>query len=115
MINGKSNGITMKSLKGHLLISSPEIPDDDFAETVILLVEHADDGAYIVASVGWFAWMLWQYPTLERAIGKNGSISAYAYCAANLGLYASALLFLVGGTSIWMWRCLLRRRGQQGN
>jgi putative transcriptional regulator len=36
----------MKSLKGHLLISSPEMADDDFAETVILLVEHADDGAY---------------------------------------------------------------------
>jgi putative transcriptional regulator len=36
----------MKSLKSHLLISSPEMPDDDFAETVILLVEHADDGAY---------------------------------------------------------------------
>jgi putative transcriptional regulator len=36
----------MKSLKGHLLISSPDMPDDDFAETVILLVEHADDGAY---------------------------------------------------------------------
>ena len=38
--------MTMKSLKGHLLIASPEMPDSDFAETVILLVEHADDGAY---------------------------------------------------------------------
>jgi putative transcriptional regulator len=36
----------MKSLKGHLLIASPEMPDDDFAETVVLLVEHAEDGAY---------------------------------------------------------------------
>ncbi len=36
----------MKSLKGHLLISSPEMPDDDFTETVVLLVEHAVDGAY---------------------------------------------------------------------
>jgi putative transcriptional regulator len=36
----------MKSLKGQLLISAPDIPDDDFAETVILLVEHAEDGAY---------------------------------------------------------------------
>ena len=47
MINGKSNGITMKSLKGHLLISSPDMPDDDFAETVILLIEHTDDGATV--------------------------------------------------------------------
>ena len=38
--------MTMKSLKGLLLIASPGMPDDDFAETVILLVEHADDGAY---------------------------------------------------------------------
>jgi putative transcriptional regulator len=36
----------MKSLKGHLLTSSPEMSNDDFAETVILLVEHAEDGAY---------------------------------------------------------------------
>ena len=36
----------MKSLKGHLLIASPEMPDNDFAGTVILLVEHAEDGAY---------------------------------------------------------------------
>ena len=36
----------MQPLKGHLLIASPEMPDDDFAETVILLVEHAEDGAY---------------------------------------------------------------------
>ncbi len=36
----------MKSLKGHLLIASPEMPDSDFAGTVILLVEHAKDGAY---------------------------------------------------------------------
>ena len=59
---------------------------------------------YMVASLGWFVWMLWQFPTLERAIAKNGSISAYAFCAANLGLYVSVLLFLVGGTVLWLWR-----------
>jgi putative transcriptional regulator len=32
-----------------LLISSPDMPDDDFAETVILLIEHAEDGAYGLA------------------------------------------------------------------
>jgi putative AlgH/UPF0301 family transcriptional regulator len=35
----------MKSLKGNLLIAAPDMPDDDFAATVILLVEHAEDGA----------------------------------------------------------------------
>jgi putative transcriptional regulator len=38
--------MTFSSLKGQLLISSPEIADDDFAQTVILLIEHASDGAY---------------------------------------------------------------------
>jgi putative transcriptional regulator len=46
MISGRLDGSAMKLLKGHLLISVPVIPDDDFAETVILLVEHAEDGAY---------------------------------------------------------------------
>jgi hypothetical protein len=70
---------------------------------------------YIVASVGWLVWMLWQFPTLERAIAKGGSISAYAFCAANLGMYSSVLLFLVGGTITWLWRRFFRRRMQQGN
>ena len=68
---------------------------------------------YIIASVGWFIWMLWQFPTLERAIGKNGSISAYAYCAASLGLYVSVLLFILGGTVSWLWRRLYQRKVQQ--
>ena len=36
----------MTSLKGQLLVSSPEMVNDDFAETVVILVEHTDDGAY---------------------------------------------------------------------
>jgi putative transcriptional regulator len=40
------SGNIMNSLKGQLLVSSPEMADDDFAETVIIVVEHADDGAY---------------------------------------------------------------------
>ena len=62
--------------------------------------------AYILAFAGWFVWMLSQYPSLQRAVAKNGSISAYAFCAANLGLYASVVLFLPAGTIIWLWRCV---------
>jgi putative transcriptional regulator len=40
------SGNIMNSLKGQLLVSSPEMADDDFAETVIMLVEHTDEGAY---------------------------------------------------------------------
>jgi hypothetical protein len=63
---------------------------------------------YVAASVGWLVWMLWQFPTLERAIAKSGSILAYAFCAANLGIYSSVLLFLVGGTITWLWRRFFR-------
>ena len=31
---GTRNGMTMKALKGHLLIALPAMPDDDFAQTV---------------------------------------------------------------------------------
>ena len=65
---------------------------------------------YLVASLGWFAWMLWQFPTLKAAIAKNGSISAYAFLGANLGLYVSVLVFLAGGTVLWLWR---RARGRR--
>jgi len=64
---------------------------------------------YIVASVGLFAWGLSSFPSLEKAISKNGSISAYAYCAANLGIYVSVLTCLGGGTVVWAWRRFRRR------
>lgn len=41
---------------------------------------------YIVASVGLFSWGLLEFPSVNAAIAKNGSISAYAFCATNLGL-----------------------------
>ncbi len=45
-----------------------------------------------------------------KAIAKNGSISAYAYCAANLGMYVSVLTCLGGGASVWLWRRVRRRK-----
>jgi hypothetical protein len=65
---------------------------------------------YIVASVAFVAWGLLSFPSLERAIAKNGSISAYAYCAANLGMYVSLLTCLGGGTIVSVWRRFRRRK-----
>jgi hypothetical protein len=59
---------------------------------------------YIVVSIVLFVWGLSSFPSLERAIAKNGSISAYVYCAANLGLSVSVLACLGGGTLLWLWR-----------
>ena len=36
-----------------------------------------------------------QYPSLERAISKNGSITAYVAGACNMGLYLSIVLSLI--------------------
>lgn len=36
----------MESLKGHLLIASPQLADPNFVRTVVLLVEHNDQGAF---------------------------------------------------------------------
>src|SRR3982751_5237695 len=35
----------MKSLKGHLLISSPRLMDPNFVRTVVLMVQHGEEGA----------------------------------------------------------------------
>ena len=36
----------MRSLQGHFLLASPDQPDPTFAETVVLVVEHTDQGAF---------------------------------------------------------------------
>ena len=35
----------MESLRGHLLVASPHLPDPNFSKSVILLVEHSNEGA----------------------------------------------------------------------
>ena len=65
---------------------------------------------YVGASTALFAWGLLSFPTLKAAISKNGSISAYAYCAANLSMYLTVTLFLASGTIRWLWRRVRRTR-----
>ena len=36
----------MKSLKGHFLVASPHMEDPNFSQTVVLLVQHDEDGAF---------------------------------------------------------------------
>jgi putative transcriptional regulator len=36
----------MKSLQAHLLVAAPELLDPNFVRTVVLLVEHSDQGAF---------------------------------------------------------------------
>jgi putative transcriptional regulator len=39
-------GGTMKSLAGHLLIASPQLLDPNFARSLVLLIEHSEEGAF---------------------------------------------------------------------
>lgn len=36
----------MESLKGHLLVASPHLLDPNFVQTVVLLIEHTEEGAF---------------------------------------------------------------------
>ncbi|MBI9016928.1 MAG: hypothetical protein JEZ07_06680 [Phycisphaerae bacterium] len=47
---------------------------------------------YALAAVAFFTWAIFSYPSIERALGKNGSWWAYIFSSLNMGLYASVLL-----------------------
>lgn len=47
---------------------------------------------YIAAAVLFFAVALSGYPSIERALSKNGSLWAYIFSSLNMGLYASVVL-----------------------
>jgi putative transcriptional regulator len=36
----------MKSLQGHLLIASPKLPDQNFFRSVVLMIQHDEEGAF---------------------------------------------------------------------
>ena len=36
----------MESLEGHLLIASSQLADPNFARTLVLLIQHSEDGAF---------------------------------------------------------------------
>ncbi len=50
---------------------------------------------YLVAGITIFFLVVGSFPSLERAIGKNGSLWAYVVLASNLGLYASVILSVI--------------------
>lgn len=58
-----------------------------------------------------YLWSMSSFPSLERALSKNGSYAAYALPAINLGLYAATIVTAFGGSLFhgWQW---LRMRGR---
>lgn len=55
-------------------------------------------------------WVLWQFPTWERAISKNGSLAAYVLFGTNLGLTLATVVMVLATASVQMARQLGLRR-----
>ena len=55
-------------------------------------------------------WTLWQYPTYQRAMAKNGSLTAYVAAAVNFAMSGTALVAMLL-TPLWrlVWH-LIRSR-----
>lgn len=50
---------------------------------------------FVLCSMGLIFNVLWQYPSYERAMSKNGSLTAYVSAACNMGIYLSIVLAIV--------------------
>ena len=69
----------MRSLQGHLLVASPQLPDANFYRTVVLIIHHDKEGAFGIVlnrPLGSTVGEIWD--TLDelpvdspRAIGRN--------------------------------------------
>lgn len=46
-----------------------------------------------------FLWAFWSHPTYERAVAKNGSLTAYLAAAFNLGLTLASLVCLAANVA----------------
>lgn len=49
---------------------------------------------WLVAAAGFTTWTLWEFPSWERAIGKNGSLAAYVLFGMTLGLLLATLVMI---------------------
>jgi hypothetical protein len=67
-------------------------------------------GLFVVAGAGWFAFQLQQYPSVERALAKNGSWWAYLLSSCLMGMYSAWVLSLFC-TLLIRWA---QRRGNVG-
>ena len=65
----------VQSLKGHLLVASPELVDPNFRRTVVLVGEHADDGALgVVLNRTTGATVVEAMPELMELVDGDGAI-----------------------------------------
>jgi hypothetical protein len=61
---------------------------------------------WLVTGLVVFGAVLFSFPSIDRAIRKNGSLMAYMLLGATAGLYAACLLSLVGAGAAWITKRL---------
>jgi hypothetical protein len=64
---------------------------------------------YVLAAAGLTFWALSEYPSYERAMSKNGSLTAYIASACNVSLFGNCVVFLVIGGYVRSVRAVSRR------
>jgi hypothetical protein len=67
-------------------------------------------GLWVIAAATLVYLTLSAYPSLEHAIGKNGSIWAYVFAGASAGLYASVLLSIAVTAVRRVWQRVWREK-----
>lgn len=58
---------------------------------------------WLVSAAIWLGYMISRYPSIERALAKNGSWWAYVLSSALLAMYCASLLALAVGTIKLLW------------
>jgi len=61
-------------------------------------------GIYLVGGVALAAAAILSYPSYERAMGKNGSLTAYLMSSLNLSLYLTCVAAIVCNLVVRLWR-----------
>jgi membrane protein implicated in regulation of membrane protease activity len=50
---------------------------------------------FVVCSLAIFATGIFSFPSIQRAINKNGSIWAYVFFSINIGIYLSIIISVI--------------------
>ena len=63
---------------------------------------------WIIIALSFFAQWFGGFPSVERALAKNGSYDTYVVTCTNLGLWLATAVCLIGGSvyrlGLWSWR-----------
>ena len=70
---------------------------------------------WIVSVTALFLFMIFSYPSLDKAISKNGSLWAYLLAAVNMGVYAAGGFTLLAALLTKIWKRLKSLSNKQSS